>query len=132
MHKLMISITIIFFCFILWVIYMADTGQGTAFFEFVKSFPLGDKVGHIFLFGFLTFCINISTQFRKIHMRFIHIHAGTLIVGLFVLIEEGSQYFISTRTMDITDLAADAIGITIFSLASCIIGTKHTIERRGC
>lgn len=131
MYRLMISITILFFCFILWVIYMADTGQGTAFFDFVKSFPLGDKVGHIFLFGVLTFGVNISTQFRKIHMRFIHIHAGTLIVSLFVLIEEGSQYFISTRTMDIADLAADAIGITLFTIASCIIGTKYAIERRG-
>ena len=131
MNKLMATITVLFFCFILWVIYMADTGQGTAFFDFVKSFPLGDKAGHIFLFGLLTFGANVSTQFRKIRIRSMHIHAGTLMVSLFVLIEEGSQYFISTRTVDITDLAADAIGITIFTLASCIIGTKHTIEHRG-
>ena len=131
MNKRITFITATFFSFILWIIYMADSGQGTVFFDFVKSIPLGDKIGHIFLFGLLTLGVNSSTQLKRVHVGSLHILGGTLMVSLFVLIEEGSQHFFSTRTMDIADLTADAIGITLFTVASCIIDTKYSSEHRG-
>lgn len=100
---------------------MADTGQSSIFFDLVKAIPYGDKVGHIFLFGFLTLGLNTATRFKTIGIRRLRIFAGTALVSLFVVAEELSQQFFSSRSFDLNDLFADAIGIIIFSLISLLL-----------
>jgi len=41
-----------FLAFICWIIFMADSGQKSVFFELVKSIPYGDKLGHVILYGY--------------------------------------------------------------------------------
>ncbi|WP_226410779.1 hypothetical protein [Shewanella glacialimarina] len=41
----------IFLGFIIWVIYLANTGGSSIFFDIVKHIPYGDKVGHCFYLG---------------------------------------------------------------------------------
>jgi len=125
MNRVVLFLTIIFFIFILWVIYLANTGQSSVFFELVKMVPYGDKFGHILLFGFLTLGINISTKYKVVRIKNIPIFIGTISVFIFVLIEELSQSFVLTRTMDIDDFYADIIGITVFT-----IGTYHLKKRQ--
>lgn len=49
---------------------------------------------------------------------------GTASVLSFVTLEELSQYFIPTRTLDIYDYSADMIGIFIFTVISNILAKK--------
>lgn len=120
MHKLISCLALVFFAFILWVIYLANAGQSSYFFKLVGMIPHGDKVGHFMLFGLLTLFVNIATKCRCLSLGEISIYWGSLAVWLFVTIEEFSQHFIPTRTLDIYDYLADLIGITIFSLLSFV------------
>ena len=112
---------VLFCLFILWVIMMANSDQQTIFFTLVKSLPYGDKLGHFFLFGLLTLGVNIGTAFRLVPLYRIRVFLGSLLVLLFVTVEEASQHFIPARTMDGMDLMADIVGITLFSLITLYI-----------
>lgn len=109
-------LTIGFLGFIAWVIYMANTGQSNAIFQLVKTTPYGDKIGHFSLFGLLTLVCNLGLKFKR--LRSINILLGTLFVLCFSFIEEASQHWISTRTLDGFDLLADTLGILLFDFIS--------------
>ena len=117
-YKLAGIATVLFFGFILWVIFMADTGQHIIFFELVAAIPYGDKFGHILLFGLLVLGANIATKFKSKKVYGIKLYIGTAAVTLFVIGEELSQYLMPTRTLDAMDLCADFIGIACFTLIS--------------
>ena len=99
--------------FIGWVIYQAETGEKIRLFLMVESLPLGDKLGHLWLYGALAFLLNLSLQLRKYHCYGLSVYRGSLIVLVFALAEELSQQFFATRTVDAGDLIADVIGIAI-------------------
>lgn len=112
-YKLFATIAFCFFCFILWVIYLANTDSPSVFFDFIYAIPYGDKLGHIGLFGFLTFTTIIGSKFRTVSCAGRNYYFGALIVIGFVIIEEISQAFIPSRTFDMGDLTADAVGISL-------------------
>lgn len=99
--------------FIGWIIYQADTGEKIRLFLLVESLPLGDKLGHLWLYGALAFLLNLSLQLRKYHCYGLSIYRGSLFVLIFAIAEELSQHFFATRTLDAGDLIADVIGIAI-------------------
>ncbi|MGB0937097.1 MAG: VanZ family protein [Colwellia sp.] len=115
-----------FFVFILWIIYLANTGQSSVFFKFVASIPYGDKVGHFCIFGVLTLAANFLLKCKTLTFTFVsnkelNLYVGSMLVFLFALTEELSQFFIANRTLDIFDLLADILGIVIFSfLTACL------------
>jgi VanZ family protein len=117
-------LAVCFFAFILWVIYLANHGRPSLFFEFVQSFPNGDKLGHFCLFGTLTLLSIVATKFKSFPLGKLNIYYGFLLVALFVLSEELSQAFISTRTFDLIDLSADAAGILV---STCL---AKAVEKR--
>ncbi len=127
-HKLIILISTGFFGFILWILYLANTGQQSLFFDLLVDVPYGDKISHLCLFGLLTLTANIAFKFKTILYLNRRIFLGTLLVIIFVIIEELSQHFIPTRTFDIQDLAADSLGIFIFSLFSYWLHTKLRLQ----
>ena len=104
-----------FLGFIIWIIYLANTGGTSIFFELIKHIPYGDKVGHCLLFGTLTFLANITLKFKTIKLGRFSVYIGSCLVAVFVLGEEISQGFIPSRTLDIADLMADGVGIGLFS-----------------
>ncbi|MFK7833915.1 MAG: VanZ family protein [Winogradskyella sp.] len=114
MHRVVQVITMLFFLFILWIIVSADTNKQTIFFEIIGSIPNGDKVGHFFLFGMLTLLLNFALKFKSINL-WQKLPLGTVLVSVFVLLEELSQVFFPNRTLDIADLIADGLGILIFT-----------------
>jgi hypothetical protein len=122
MHKVTIVLTSAvaggFFLFILWVIYLANTGQPSLFFDFIHSMPYGDKVGHMGLFGVLTLLTNAATHFKTFRLWRWSVFSGTALVLTFVTLEELSQYFIPSRTLDIFDYSADLAGILLFTWLS--------------
>lgn len=104
-----------FSAFILWILYLANTGGQSIFFELVNAIPFGDKLGHFGLFGTLTLLMNFACKLKTIKVRSVNLYFGALIVFSFTVIEELSQFFIASRTLDITDLVADIAGILFFS-----------------
>ena len=115
MYKLAASFSVLFFIFILWVISMANTGENSVFFKFVASIPYGDKLGHFCLFGLLTLGSNIAFKFNTVSLGRFNIYRGTFLVIIFVVLEELSQGFIPSRSMDVVDLLADIVGILVFT-----------------
>lgn len=108
--------TVLFFIFILWIIYLADSGKSSIFFDLVKVLPYGDKLGHIFLYGILSFGVSLVLNFKAFVYKRVTIYYGALLVFLFAFIEELSQAFYPNRTLDAYDLIADILGIALFSI----------------
>ena len=112
---------------ILAVIYLANTGGTNFVFERVNAIPFGDKFAHCVLFGCLTLLVIIASQFRTFSIAGVDYYCGAVASGLFVIAEECSQAFIPSRTFDVGDLLADAIGIFIaIKIAQYIKHTRHT------
>ena len=109
---------IFFGLFIVLVIILADTGHLGALGE-VYDFPGGDKVGHFVLFGLLSFVIHLSvfearplaSLADKNRLALI----TSLMIALFVGLEEYSQRFFPVRSPDIFDFLASGVGIVCFA-----------------
>jgi hypothetical protein len=125
LHKLISILSVAFLGFIAWIIYLANTGQSSIFFKFVASIPYGDKIGHFCLFGLLTLGVNFAFKLKFYTLVSFEIYVGSTVVFFLVLLEELSQYFIPSRTLDVTDLLADVVGIITFSLITKFI-SKYT------
>ena len=126
MYKVISTISVSFFVFIGWIIYLANTVQKSIFFDLVARIPYGDKLGHFCLFGCLTLAANLLLKFRRVNfsnvpISNVPIYTGTVLVFLFVLIEELSQHFIPNRTLDGVDLIADIIGIILFNFLTILL-----------
>ncbi|MBU1739067.1 MAG: VanZ family protein [Proteobacteria bacterium] len=108
----------VFFCFIIWIIYLADSGTNSVFFGLVKALPHGDKIGHLILFGLLALGANTFFKLRRFRVGGTEMFVGTCLVIGFVTMEELSQYCIPSRTFDPFDLLANMVGIVVFSFIS--------------
>lgn len=115
MQKILLCVTSLFVAFVLWVIFMANTGQDMWLFEFTRKVPFGDKLGHFFVFGSLTLMANLASRGSLIRFKFGSIYWGSLAVIIFVTLEELSQYFFAARTLDLFDYLANLIGILCFT-----------------
>lgn len=126
MHRVIQVLAVCFFLFILWIIYLANTGGKSIFFELVGAVPHGDKLGHMGLFGCLTLLAIFGSKFRTFSCGKINIYYGAAVVLVFVLIEEISQAYIPSRTFEFVDLIADSIGI-IFAVGVAQLAKKYLI-----
>ncbi|OBT11987.1 hypothetical protein A9267_02960 [Shewanella sp. UCD-FRSSP16_17] len=115
----LLSLALVSFAiFIGWIIYQANTGGNNIFFDLVRVVPYGDKVGHMMLFGMLTSLALIASRAAYFYLFDRKIYYAIVAISTLVFIEEVSQGFIATRTFDIGDLTADAVGITLFSVST--------------
>lgn len=124
MYKLAALAAVCFFMFISWIIYLADSGSNSIFFDFIRIIPYGDKFGHAGLFGLLTILLIIAFKFRSFGIGKVEIYYGFSLVFIFVVVEELSQIFFPSRTFDFADLVADIAGILV-AVAMCFIGSKY-------
>lgn len=131
MHKIITAIAIALFAFIVWVIYLANTGQNSVFFEVVARIPHGDKFGHVLLFGTLTLFANLASRFRTLSLGGVTLFWGSGAVWLFVTLEEASQHFVETRTLDGLDYLADMLGIVLFTLLSVQLAKTDWFKRHN-
>ncbi|WP_211183440.1 VanZ family protein [Thalassotalea sp. Y01] len=116
--RLIAALMLVFICSLL---FMANTGQDNLFFEFKRGIPFGDKVGHFMLFGSLAMFANFAFRFRHLAKTSV-LQYGALLVLSLSTIEEFSQIFISTRTFSFYDLAANFLGISLFTILSIGLG----------
>ena len=113
-------LAILFGLFIVVIVVLADM-RHLGFLYAVYDFPFGDKVGHFFLFGLLSLVVNLSVlgpvsgplvrpQVENKHK----VVKASLILALFVGLEELSQRWFPARTSDLFDLSASYMGIAFF------------------
>ncbi len=108
-----VTLPSLFFLFISYIIFLADTADLNLGLEIVKVIPYGDKVMHALLYGIMAMLLNYGLRYRTVW----GVQLGALLVLQFATIEEFSQLFIDTRTFDTGDLLADLVGVILFSLA---------------
>lgn len=123
MNKLLKGITIALVVFIFWIINKANKGAPNIFIEFSNSIYYGDKIGHFFIYGILTLLANLVFKNRAV-FSWKNVPLGTVLVSMFVLVEELSQVFFPRRSLDIRDLIADAFGILCFTLIGNFLFNK--------
>jgi hypothetical protein len=107
--------------FIIGAVIIANRGDGGSWWPFLDHIPYGDKVGHIGLFGTLSFLCNLA--FPKFRLRFLprFVTATTFVLLVLISLEELSQAFIPSRTCDIKDWLADLTGLFAGQLAAIVL-----------
>jgi len=105
-----------FFIFISFIIYLADTANYNFAFSIVKHIPYGDKVMHLLLYGIMALSLNYGLNFKSHKILGFNMQLGAIIVLTFAIIEEGTQYYIPSRSFDLYDILSDIIGVVVFSL----------------
>ncbi|MDH4319469.1 MAG: VanZ family protein [Desulfobulbaceae bacterium] len=108
----------LFFLFLCWIIYLADSGNDSIFFKITQAVPNGDKIGHFVLYGSLAILLNHSLEYSSLKFFHFSIQKGALLVYLFAIFEEFSQYFFPNRTPSLIDILSDLFGIIIFTKAA--------------
>lgn len=124
MYKLITASALSFLAFLLWIIYLANTGRGSIFFDLVESIPYGDKAGHLGLFGFLTLVSILSLKFRTFRLGSYSVYLGAAFVFVFAVGEEITQVFVPYRTFDLVDVAADLLGILLAVALASFLRSK--------
>jgi hypothetical protein len=120
-----------FYVIVLVVIILVANRRSTRYLlDFIGNVPYGDKLGHFFLMGILSFLINLLLQSRTVGFGKLRYLLGSLIVLVVVSIEECSQMFIRGRTFDWGDLAADFAGIIIFGEIARLICRKFFVSQQ--
>jgi VanZ family protein len=110
--------TLVFFCFLCLVVFLADAGKLPGALRVVYAFPGGDKVGHFLLMGGLNFLVNMSLPVRWAVTRPFGYLLASAAIALLVTAEELPQMLFTTRTFSVADLAADYAGIVCFGLVA--------------
>jgi VanZ family protein len=118
-------VAVVFFIFVVAVIILADHGSLPHSVRALYDFPNGDKVGHFFLFGVLTFFLTREclSSFPSKPRGWVALSIG-LILALFIALEEWSQQLFSTRTFDLLDLLASYAGIVAFAFLAVYWGKQ--------
>lgn len=124
----LISVAIGLWMFILWIIFLANTGKHGAIFRIVATIPYGDKIAHIALFGTLALTSVTGLTYQTFTFGKYQIYKGILFTSLFVLCEEFSQSFIASRSFDFIDLAANAVGICAGWTTALLFDKKRPIK----
>jgi len=124
---------IIYVLLILAIILLADlggsAGTGTEYLRIIHAVPAGDKFGHFFLFGGLSFLANLVLAGRLKTAGNIRKHLLlTAAILAIVWLEEFSQLYLPNRNFDPWDMLADGAGILIF--AALAIAVSHRQPRQ--
>ena len=107
-------VTLVFIVFLISIVIIANLGLSPIVFPLIYKIPGGDKLGHFFLMGILSFLVN-SALITKIKKRYSkYILRGSLFIMAIVTIEEFSQIFLEYRAFSVIDLLFDYLGIILF------------------
>lgn len=112
--------TLIFFLFICYVIFSADTSSMPEWMYLIYHFPNGDKLGHFGLYGIMAFLMNVSFPGWEYHFGRISLPGGGLLFAVFSILEEISQSFFASRSSSWLDLFFSLFGILVFSILSSL------------
>lgn len=92
--------------------------RGASFWKFLNEWPMGDKIGHLGLVGTLSLLLNLTLKGRCAPRPFSRIMLGTLLVATVMTVEELSQAFFPSRTLDLLDGLANLAGAALGGVAA--------------
>ncbi|MBN1566155.1 MAG: VanZ family protein [Anaerolineae bacterium] len=119
-------LTAVYSVFLIGIVLIADLGIGGRLQDVMDNLPGGDKTGHFFLMGFLSFLLNLSLVAERKPVGSFSVLKGSMIVAGVVFLEECTQVFLSARGFSLLDLVADTIGIALFGeIAAWMITHRH-------
>ena len=93
-------------------------------FSFIRSIPMGDKIGHFAIFGFVTYSI-VSAIPGKHSVLY-----GASITAIIVLLEESLQIYSPNRTFSFLDLGASLLGVIVVSSILYLSSKKSALSNR--
>jgi polysaccharide biosynthesis protein VpsQ len=93
------------------IVIAADAGRLPKYLTVFYNFPFGDKLGHFSIMGLLAFVVNAALFPRDVNLFGRPFLLGTILIVVFVTLEEISQNFFPSRTADLIDLLASYLGI---------------------
>lgn len=114
----------LFLVFTVWIIHEANIGRDNFIFKTVRATPYGDKIGHFFLAGTLTLIANFLLKYRFLNLKSLILPYGSLLILAIAILEESSQNFLPTRTLDIKDALANFAGILAFSIPAILVARR--------
>jgi hypothetical protein len=100
-----------FIIFFIWIVGIANSGNGSLWWSFLDRIPFGDKLGHLGLIGTMSFLCNLAFPSRRCGFPLRFITLTTFILLILLSMEELSQGFIKTRHLDFYDWLADLAGL---------------------
>ena len=109
-----------FAIFLIVIIYAANRGIRHPGHVLVEALPFGDKFGHAGLWAAMTLVANLAVR-RWLTVpgwprQAVRVPVASAALAVFVTLEEASQFFIESRTLDAFDLVANYVGITVGSM----------------
>jgi len=131
-HRLTLLLLALYLVMLGVIAVWADLGISAWVFTVAGDLPLGDKLGHMVLAGILAFLLNGALRCRRSSLAGVRILTGNLIAYLLVLIEETTQFWMTTRNVDIWDVLFSIVGIHLFGLLALRNAkTKERDSRRA-
>lgn len=132
MHRLpAILAAVAFIIFFVWIVVIADRGNGTPWWSFIGKIPYGDKVGHLGLIGTMSFLCNLAFPSRRPDFLKRFVTVTTLVLLVPLSLEELSQGFIATRTLDFYDWLADLTGLGIGQFSAVRVRRQLSCWKAG-
>ena len=124
----------IYILLIFLLIFSANTNTFPTWLSWYREIPYGDKVGHFFLFGIFSLCLNHVLSFRQISIFSKKLFVGSVLTFAFITIEEFSQIFFNSRTFSLADLLANYFGILLLGECTTRLITARTNKsfQRNC
>ena len=110
---------------------LADCGRGSRLFQLAQLVPLGDKLGHLVLFGTLSFLVNVIQGGARLRVFAWPMLKGSAMILPLVTLEECSQVLLRSRSFDLLDLAADCAGIWLFGRVALAYLKWKQVGRNG-
>lgn len=95
-----------------------------------KFLPYEDKIAHFFLVGALAFLVNLSLSLSQVKIGSFKILTGSLLLMIFVTLEEGSQAWFPSRSLSWSDLLANYAGILCFGWAAMLVARHQAVFKR--
>ena len=108
----------------------ADTGH-LGFIGWLYDFPYGDKVGHFLVFGCMSLLANLAVfEARSVGERSRLALKTSIVLAVFIGLEETAQRWFPTRTPSVWDFAASCLGVIFFAwIALRIDAHKRGLHR---
>lgn len=78
------------------------------------AWPLSDKVLHFLLFGLVVFWLNLWMRDTRLTFGRWGLPVAIILPFALALLDEGAQHFSPLRSMDMTDIASDLLGMYCF------------------
>lgn len=92
----------------------------------VRWLPYGDKLGHLGLWGAFTLVVNLAVGPDR---RLASIPLGSVMTSVAMTVEELSQGFLSNRTLDALDYAANVVGIMLATATTIVVWRWNAARR---